>query len=129
MSMSRRHVGTVATIGLARGRRRRTGSGAGRDRDLDCAVRRGSVAMPTRAQDLALRVRAERRAEQPIDPRRPERDAARLGLLRVRVDRAAAPRCRRPTPRSRRAARSAPRRASRNSWPFSKRRLASERSA
>ena len=91
------------------------------------AGRRGLDADPR--EHLALRVGAEVRAQQPVDARRPERDAcAAPGSVGLRVDR---PRSDAPPAHSAmsRAARSAPRRASRNSWPFSKRRLASERSA
>ena len=68
-------------------------------------------------------------AQQAVDPRGPERDARRARARRARCRRVRG-RPRRPPTRGRSCAvRSAPIRASRGSWPFSNRLLASERSA
>ncbi len=68
-------------------------------------------------------------AQQAIDARRPERDAGALGSTGFVSTRPAARPCHRPTRATSWAVRSAPIRASRISWPFSNRRLASDRRA
>ena len=84
---SRRQVGTVASSTSASPGSTSTGS-------VPAAMRTrrpggGRVRLdPDPGEELALFVGGEGRAEQPVDPRRPEGDVGRRRLVGVRIDRA-----------------------------------------
>ena len=126
-SRSRRQVGIVASIDLGVAGLDLERLGAGGDPDRRRSGHRGGLD-PDPRQQGALVVRADLGAEQAVDPRRAERDA---WLRRVVGGVSTAPGATWPPAHSAmsRAVRSAPTRARRHSWPFSKRRLASDRSA
>ena len=111
-------------------RRRRPRAAARRRRPVICVpvIGAASVSMPTRARS-ARWSSGRGRAEQPVDAGRPEGDVAPARARPGAESTAPGATRRRPTRRRAASCGRRPSRASRNSWPFSKRRLASDRSA